>query len=265
MPMVELLISGLIAILLYMTVIWLASLALKNSSIVDIFWGPGFALAAWVYYFFAPVNSSPRALLVVALVTIWGLRLGIHIGRRNIGKEEDYRYQKWREDAGAKWWWYSFFKVFLLQGIMMWLISSPLAVAQLPGAQPWLSIFDLIGIALWVIGFVFEAVGDWQLTRFKADPSNKGKVMRTGLWRYTRHPNYFGDATLWWGYFAFALNLLPLGLITVYSPILMTVLLMRVSGVALLEHNLKKTKPEYAEYIESTNAFFPGLPHPKAD
>lgn len=258
--MIELLTSGLIAILGYMVVLWLVSLALKDASIVDIFWGPGFALAGWVYFILTPDSYLPRKLLVAALVTIWGLRLGMHIGMRNLGKGEDYRYQTWRREAGAKWWWYSFFKVFLLQGVLMWLISSPLAVAQI-AATPNLTLFDVAGVVLWLTGFLFEAIGDWQLRRFKADSANKGKVMRTGLWQYTRHPNYFGDALLWWGYFAFALNLLPLGLVTVYSPILMTTLLMRVSGVALLEQNLKKTKPEYADYIESTNAFFPGLPH----
>jgi steroid 5-alpha reductase family enzyme len=132
--MIELLLTGLIAVFLYMVVLWLVSLALKDASIVDIFWGPGFALAGWVYFFLTPDSYMPRKLLVVALVTIWGLRLGFHIGRRNLGKGEDYRYQKWREEAGASWWWYSFFKVFLLQGVLMWLISSPLrsgeAVAQ---------------------------------------------------------------------------------------------------------------------------------------
>ncbi|MBZ0287963.1 MAG: DUF1295 domain-containing protein [Anaerolineae bacterium] len=263
--MIEVFAAGLIAILIYMTVVWLVSLGLKNSSIVDIFWGPGFALAAWVYFVLTPGPFMTRKLLLAALVSIWGLRLGIHIGMRNSGKPDDYCYQKWREEAGAKWWWYSFFKVFLLQGLLMWLISSPLAVAQLSYATPFITIFDILGIALWLIGFLFEAVGDWQLRRFKSDPSNKGKVMRTGLWQYTRHPNYFGDATMWWGYFAFALNALPLGLLTVYSPILMTILLMRVSGVALLEKNLKKTKPEYADYVATTNAFFPGLPRKRQE
>jgi steroid 5-alpha reductase family enzyme len=263
--MIELLAAGLIAIVIYMAVLWLISLALKNSSIVDIFWGPGFALAAWVYFLLTPSPFPARKLLVVALVSIWGLRLGIHIGMRNIGKPEDYRYKKWRDEAGANWWWYSFFKVFLLQGLLMWLISSPLAVAQLPYTMPYFTIFDGIGIVLWIVGFLFEAVGDWQLRRFKADPANKGKVMRTGLWQYTRHPNYFGDATMWWGYFAFAVNALPLGLLTIYSPIMMTALIMRVSGVALLEQNLKKTKPEYADYMASTNAFFPGLPRKRQE
>lgn len=259
METIQILVSGFFAILVYMIVIWLVSLVLKNSSIVDIFWGPGFALAALVYYLLTPEGFATRKLLILVLVAIWGLRLGIHIGIRNHGKGEDYRYQAWRKSNGARWWWFSFFQVFLLQGILMWLIAMPLAIAQMSPDPAYLTVFDILGVVVWVIGFIFEAVGDWQLTQFKADPANKGKVMRTGLWRYTRHPNYFGDAALWWGYFLIALSV-PFGFITVFAPFMMTMLLMRVSGVALLERNLKKTKPEYADYIENTNAFFPGLP-----
>jgi steroid 5-alpha reductase family enzyme len=257
--MIQVMVAGLLAILVYMTLQWVASLLLKNASIVDIFWGPGFALAAWVYYFSTPDGFAPRKLLIVALVTIWGLRLGWHIGRRNLGHGEDYRYAAWRKSYGAVWWWRSYFNVFLLQGLLMWIISTPLMLGQYQGQPAGLTIFDMLGITLWLIGFVFEAGGDWQLAQFKANPANRGKVMRSGLWRFTRHPNYFGDAALWWGYFLIALAV-PGGWLTVFAPILMTIMLMRVSGVALLEKNLTKTKPEYADYIASTNAFFPGLP-----
>jgi steroid 5-alpha reductase family enzyme len=259
--MIAILAAGLIAILILMAVMWLVSLALKNSSIVDIIWGPGFALTAWVYYLLTPDGYMPRKLLICILVTIWGLRLGLHIGIRNRGKPEDYRYQKFRADAGEKWWWYSFFKVFLLQGALMWLVGMPIAAAQY-APEPTLTVFDILGLLVWLVGFSFEAAGDWQLSRFKADPANKGKVMRTGLWRYTRHPNYFGDACVWWGHFLVALSV-PGGFLTIFSPVIMTYLLMRVSGVAMLERDLKKNKPEYADYIASTNAFFPGAPHPK--
>ncbi len=258
--MLTILLSGLIAILVFVTLLWLTSLALKNSSIIDIFWGPGFVLAGWVYFALTPDGFSTRKLLMVTLVTIWGLRLGLHIGRRNIGKPEDYRYQAWRKSNGARWWWVSFFQVFLLQGVLLWLIATPLAVAQSAPEPANLTIFDILGIIVWLVGFGFEAIGDWQLTHFKADPANKGKVMRTGLWRYTRHPNYFGDATLWWGHFLIALSV-PSGFLSIFSPIIMTFMLVRVSGVAMLEQNLKKTKPEYAEYVATTNAFFPGPPH----
>lgn len=260
--MIALLAAGLLTIFLYMTAQWLISLPLKNSSIVDIFWGPGFALVGWVYFAMTPDGFTPRKLLLMALVTIWGLRLGIHIGLRNLGKQEDYRYANWRKEAGASWWWRSYLKVFLLQGAIMWVIAMPLAVAQFVPEPTYLTIFDFAGIAVWLVGFAFESIGDMQLAHFKADPANKGKVLNTGLWQYTRHPNYFGDAVVWWGHFLLALSV-PLGFLTIFSPIIMTTLLMRVSGVALLEQNLKKTKPEYAEYVRNTNAFFPGLPRNK--
>lgn len=262
MTFLEIALLGLLAILVYVTIIWLISLPLKNAGIVDIFWGPGFVLAAGVYFFSTPDGFLTRKLFILALVAIWGLRLGLHIAIRSVGKSEDYRYANWRQSGGANWWRVSYVRVFLLQGAIMWVIAMPLLVAQFQPAPAALTLFDFVGIALWIIGFFFEAVGDWQLMRFKADPANKGKVMRTGLWRYTRHPNYFGDATVWWGYFFIALSV-PFGWLTVICPVIMTILLMRVSGVALLEHNLKKTKPEYADYIASTNAFFPGLPRNK--
>jgi steroid 5-alpha reductase family enzyme len=262
MMLVEMALAGLAAILIFMTALWLVSLALKNASIVDIFWGPGFALAAWVYFALTPDGFAVRKVLVVTLVTLWGLRLGLHIGVRNIGKGEDYRYRAWRQSNGPGWWWQSLFKVFGVQGLLMWLITAPLLVAQYHGAPNTLTLWDMLGVIVWLIGFLFEAVGDWQLTRFKADPANQGQVMRTGLWKYTRHPNYFGDAALWWGYFLLALSV-PGGWLTIFSPAMMTGLLMKVSGVALLEKNLTKTKPQYQDYIESTNAFFPWFPRQK--
>ncbi len=247
-----------LAILAYMTILWLISLAVKDSSIVDIFWGPGFIVAA-VVYFVLTDGFLPRKLLITALVVIWGLRLGIHIASRNLGKGEDYRYRAWREEAGKQWWWRSFFKVFLLQGVLLWIISAPLLAAQFSPTPDRVTVFDIAGAVVWGIGFFFEAVGDWQLVQFKRNPENKGKLLRTGLWRYTRHPNYFGDATLWWGYFIIALGA-PFGFVTIFSPIIMTVLLMRVSGVAMLEKTLVETKPGYKEYVETTNAFFPWFP-----
>ena len=197
---------GLAVIMALMIVLWLVSLALKNSSIVDRFWGPGFVLVAWVYYLLTPDGYSARKLLICALVTIWGLRLAIHIASRNWGKPEDFRYQKWRNERGSSWWWRSFFKVFLLQGILLWIISIPLLAAQFSSQPARLTFFDFAGAVVWLIGFFFEAVGDAQLVRFKANPANKGKIMTSGVWRYTRHPNYFGDAAQWWGYFLIAVG-----------------------------------------------------------
>jgi steroid 5-alpha reductase family enzyme len=241
----------------YMTTLWLVSLVLRNSSIVDIFWGAGFVLVNWAYFVLTPDGFAGRKWLIVILVTVWGLRLSLHILRRNWGKSEDYRYRKWREEAGRKWWWQSYFKVFVLQGILMWIISTPLLAAQISTVPSHLTVLDFLAIPLWGIGFLFEAVGDWQLTRFITNPANKGKVLRTGVWRYTRHPNYFGDAAQWWGYYLIALT--SGGWWTIFSPALMTFLLVRVSGVALLEKSIT-IKPGYKEYIETTSPFIPWFP-----
>jgi len=257
MAFLQLYLIAAMVILALMTILWIVSLILRNSSIVDIFWGTGFVITNWVAFLLTPDGFPPRKWLISTLVTVWGLRLSLHILRRNRGKGEDFRYRKWREDAGATWWWLSFFRVFLLQGALMWIISAPLLAAQISAAPAALTILDLAAIPVWVVGFFFEAVGDWQLARFKSDPGNKGKLLTGGLWRYSRHPNYFGDATQWWAYYlvAAAAN----GAWTIFSPILMTVLLLRVSGVALLEKTLKETKPGYQEYMETTSPFVPWL------
>lgn len=252
--------TALAVILALMTLLWLLSLRLKNSSIVDIFWGTGFVVAALVYFALSPDGYFPRQLLISTLVAIWGLRLSTYILQRNWGKPEDFRYQKWREEAGSKWWWLSFFRVFLLQGILLWIISIPLLVAQHSKLPDRLTIVDFLGAAVWLVGFYFEAAGDYQLARFKANASNKGKIMDRGVWRYTRHPNYFGDSAQWWGFFLIAAA--AGGWWTIYSPILMTLFLLRVSGVTLLEKTLS-SRPGYQEYAERTSAFIPWFPRQK--
>jgi steroid 5-alpha reductase family enzyme len=244
------------AIFIMMVLLWLLSLALKNSSIVDIFWGLGFVIVAWLDVSISPFMSTGKWLMVI-IVTIWGVRLALHIGIRNWSKPEDFRYAKWREENGPRWWWVSFFKVFLLQGVIMWIVAAPILSIRITDGIPPLSILEVIGALVWACGFFFEAVGDWQLVRFKADPANKGKLMTTGVWKFTRHPNYFGDAAQWWGFFiiAFANG----AWWTVYSPLLMTFLLVRISGVAMLERTMKE-KPGYAEYMRRTSAFIPWLP-----
>ncbi len=247
---------GLAAALGLMTLLWLASLALRNASIVDIFWGAGFVVLGWLYLALTPPAAGERKLVLAALVTIWGLRLSLYIFFRNRGKGEDFRYVAMRRAAGAGWWWQSLFKVFVLQGVLMWFISAPLLAGQL-GTKPGLTIFDGLGVLAWAVGFFFEAAGDWQLARFKADPANRGQVMNRGVWRYTRHPNYFGDAAQWWGFFLIALA--AGGWMTIFSPILMTFLLVRVSGKALLERSMNE-RPGYREYVESTSGFIPWFP-----
>lgn len=248
-----------VVLFLAVTVVWLISLVLRDSSIIDVFWGLGFILVCWIYFFRGPFGYLPRQLLLSALVTLWGLRLSVYILWRNWGRGEDFRYRKWREEAEDAWWWRSYFKVFLLQGALIWVISAPLLAAQIQPAPRRLTILDGLGLVLWLIGFAFESVGDYQLARFKANPANRHRVMQAGLWRYTRHPNYFGDAVQWWGFYLFALAVRGGGW-TVFSPVLMTVLLLRVSGVAMLESALVDRKPGYEAYRENTPAFFPWFP-----
>jgi steroid 5-alpha reductase family enzyme len=245
------------AIMSMMTLLWLISVKIRNVSIVDLFWGFGFVVAGWVY-FMNTEGLETREILLMAMVSIWGLRLSIYLAWRNLGKGEDFRYRKFRKDFGEdRYWWYSFFSVFLLQGILMWLISAPLLGAQFYAGNE-LGILDFIGIVIWIIGFVFEAGGDMQLARFKANPANKGKVLNTGFWRYTRHPNYFGDAAVWAGYGLICIS--AGSYIPVLGSVLMTALIIKVSGVALLEKSLKETKPEYREYVRKTSAFIPWFP-----
>ena len=249
---------GFAIVLLLMLMVWGTSLLLKDSSIVDIFWGLGFVAVAYTYNVFSE-GFATRETIIFVLVLLWGVRLSAHLAYRNLPKGEDFRYQKWREQHGEAYWWISFFRVNLLQGVILWIVSAPLLAAQFSDTPDSITALDIIGIIVWAIGFIFEALGDWQLMQFKRNPANKGKVMDQGLWRYTRHPNYFGDALIWWGFFLIALNT-PNGFLTIFSPLIMTFLLMRVSGVAMLERTLKETKPAYKHYIERTSAFFPMPP-----
>jgi len=217
--------------------------------------GPRLRHANWVYFVLTPGDFSARKWLIAVLVTIWGLRLGSYLLRRNWGRGEDFRYRKWREEAGAQWWWRSFFEVFGLQGLLMWIISAPLLAAQRGASPGGLTILDSLALAVWLVGFFFEAAGDLQSARLKANPENKGKVLSRGVWRYTRHPNYFGDATQWWAYYLIAAAAGAWW--AVFSPFIMTLLLLRVSGVTLLEKTLPITKPGYREYVETTSAFVP--------
>jgi steroid 5-alpha reductase family enzyme len=239
------------------TFMWLLSLVLCDAGIVDVFWGLGFVGVFWLTFALAPGTAVPRQWLLGTLVTLWGLRLALHIGRRNWGRPEDFRYARWRAEAGPAWWWRSYIKVFLLQGALLWLVSLPLIAVNAAGG-PALGWLDATAVLLWLIGFTFEAGGDWQLTRFKSDPANHGRLLTSGLWRYTRHPNYFGDAVQWWAFFLFAAATGAWW--TIVSPLVMTTLLRRVSGVTLLERTLHQSKPGYAAYMARTNAFFPGRP-----
>ena len=257
MPFLTIYVNGLLLILGFMTVVWLVSLVLKKASIADPFWGLGFVVVA-VYYHLSTANDSLRKVVVLMLVTIWGLRLFGYLLWRSYGQPEDYRYAQFRKEYGLhRYWWVSFFQVFVLQGVLLWLISTPLLSTQYYEGQQ-LGLLDGFATVCFLIGFIFEAGGDYQLVKFKSNPANKGKVLNTGFWRYTRHPNYFGDACVWWGFALFSIaagSYWP-----VLSSVLMTLLLLKVSGVAMLERSLKSTKPEYTEYIRKTNAFLPWIP-----
>jgi steroid 5-alpha reductase family enzyme len=250
--------QAFLVIMLMMTTLWIISIFLKNASIVDLFWGFGF-VATTIFYFFRTDGFETRKILLLILVAIWGLRLSIYLAWRNIGKGEDFRYAQFRKNYGEhRYWWISFFQTFLLQGVLMWLISAPLLGAQYYFINNELGILDFIGITIWLIGISFEAGGDFQLAKFKANLENKGKVLNTGFWKYTRHPNYFGDSAVWWGY---GLICLAAGsYIPVLGSILMTALIIKVSGVVFLEKSLKETKPQYKEYIEKTSSFIPWFP-----
>ena len=249
---------GLGAILSALTLVWILSVKLRDASIADICWGPAFAALAWLYCVLSP-SLTPRSWLVAVLISVWGARLSVHIFRRNHGRGEDPRYRAMRASQGPAFWWRSLLTVFWLQGSLLWFVALPVLVAVRAPQPDALSAVDGVGLFLFAVGFGFEVVGDYQLERFKGDPSNRGTVLDYGLWRYTRHPNYFGDATMWWGIYAIAAAT-PGGWLTVLSPALMTFLLMRVSGVTLLEDGLKASKPDYQDYIARTPAFFPWFP-----
>jgi len=256
------LLVALVAGLGFMIVVWLLSLPLRNSSIVDVAWGPAFLLQAVVYSSLTPDGWAARKTLVLVLVAVWATRLAVHVATRNAGKGEDFRYAAWRAAAGPSWWWRSFYRVFVLQGLLAWLIGMPLLAAQSGGPAAWTPL-DVIGVGLWIIGFFFEAGGDWQLRAFLRNPANRGRSMTRGLWRFTRHPNYFGDATQWWGFFAIAAA--AGGWWSLLSPVVMTFLLVRVSGVGMLERTIAERRPDYADYMRTTSAFIPWFPRPSGD
>ena len=241
---------GLAVVLVAMTLLWVVSLLREDTSIVDPFWGPGFAIVT-VAYLLADGRFGDRGLLTLVLVTAWAVRLGYHLLKRNFREGEDARYRKWREEAGAAWPLRSLFTVFWLQALLLWGVSMPLLGSVRSTAR--LGALDLVGTVVFLIGLTIESLADLQLARFKADPSNRGRVLDSGLWRYSRHPNYFGEFVLWWGLYVVAAA--GGAYWTVVGALLISFLLLRVSGVTLLERSLKETKPQYAEYVRRTSSF----------
>ena len=240
-------------------VAWLYSVARRDVSIVDSLWSL-MILASLAAYLLLTWTNGHRAVLVLSLLMIWAVRLSLHITVRNHGQGEDRRYQAIRENNDPGFWWKSVYIVFGLQAALAWVISLPAVVAAAsPAPLGWL---DLAALLVWLAGMVFEVVGDWQLSRFQKNRDSENAVLDSGLWRYSRHPNYFGEALLWWGVYLFALAAGAWW--TIVSPILMTLLLLRVSGVALLEKDIADRRPAYRDYIERTSAFIPAPPRPRA-
>ena len=247
--------ANLAIVLAALTLLWVVSVRIKDASIIDIAWGPACALPA-VLTFIRADGADPRAAVLTALVSLWAARLAIYLGKRNLGHGEDVRYQKMREAQGsdaafARW---SLPRVYWLQGVIAWFVSLPVQWGQFGGDG--FGVLAWLGVAVFALGLFFEAVGDWQLAQFKKDPANKGKLMTEGLWAWTRHPNYFGDAAVWTGLTLIALES-TLGIYTVLSPVVMAFFLVKVSGKALTERMMEKKYPEYADYKRRTSGFIP--------
>jgi len=248
------LLPGLYAVVALMVLLWLASIPLRNVSIIDLFWGVAVATGGTMYWWLAP-DAGPRADLAIALAWLWALRLFVYLFRRNHGKPEDRRYVAMREKRSG-FAFKSLYIVFLLQAVLAWLIGLPLyGTAVGEQALGWV---DAIAVGLFLFGLAWEAIGDAQLADFLGDPANKGQVMNKGVWRYSRHPNYFGEFVLWW-----ALWLLALGAgywWTFVGPLLLSFFLLKVSGVALLEKDISERRPAYQDYVRRTSAFIPRRP-----
>jgi len=254
-----LLLSSLGLALGYVILVWLLSVLLGRVCIIDAFWGPGFVLLATLSHLLTSDGNWNRSeSLLLVMVAIWGIRLGMHLSIRIFSDpKEDRRYLAMREKYEPNWWLKSLAIVFLLQGLIMWFVALPVTTAYAGDERSVIAWLGPVGLFFWGLGVFFETVGDWQLARFRANPRNKGRVLSSGLWGLTRHPNYFGDFAVWWGLWLFSFaSGAPLW--TIVSPAVMSLFLMKVSGVTLLEKDIVERRPGYVDYIRSTNAFFPG-------
>lgn len=241
---------------LWLTVVWLISLLKRDASIMDIAYGFLLLCAPWWLFWHLGGQAQPSSVLLLALCSLGFGRYGLYILWRNLPHGEDPRYARWRQRSGARFWWWSYFQVFLLQGVVVWLWSVPLVIAlHHPGPlQAWHALAALV----WLVGFVFEAGGDWQLSRFKRQRSDRSQVLQTGLWSLTRHPNYFGQTCMWWGYGLLALAH-PWGWLSLLSMAYVTWFMNKGSATSLMERHMAKTKPGYAAYCARVPAFFPRL------
>jgi steroid 5-alpha reductase family enzyme len=247
--------AGLQLVLLLMLLLWLVSVYLRNVSIIDLFWGPAIAVAGTAYWLTAD-EPSARATLVLLLAWMWALRLGIYLAGRNASKPEDRRYADMRRRHDPGFWLKSLYLVFALQAVLAWIVSVPLFGAM-QGNAP-LGLLDTLGVAVFLFGLVWESLADLQLARFLRDRNVKDAVLDTGVWRYSRHPNYFGEFTLWWGLWLIAVA--GGAWWTIISPLLLSFFLLKVSGVAMLEKDIAERRPAYRDYIAKTSAFIPRPP-----
>jgi len=254
----------------YLIIAFIIGTIKKNNGLMDVFYGPGFfvvALSSLIFYFILNNTVNIRQILITVLVFIWSLRLGLYVFIRNRGKPEDYRYQAMRRRWKTNIVWKSFKNVYMFQGLVIFLVAFPVWFINISINPPLVNLLDFTGITLWLgtliwlIGFLFESIGDYQLYKFKQDPNNKGKVMDRGLWKYTQHPNYFGEVTQWWGIFIIALAV-PFGFISIVGPIFITYMIIKVSGIRLLNYRYKDDD-KYADYKRRTSQFFPWFPKKK--
>lgn len=253
--MLALIIQLLLLVLVYASCWFIASVFLKRNDIADIAWGLGFILIG-IFLLLNSTTISSRYVLIFSLVSLWGLRLSLYILYRNKNKPEDFRYLQWRNEWGKWFYLRSYLQVFLLQAGLMLLISTALVIVS-HNYQTKLNSLDGIGLFVWLVGYYFQVVSDYQLFTFKKNIHNKGKIITTGLWKYSRHPNYFGESVMWWGIFIISLSSNN-GWFAIISPIVITLLLLKVSGVPLLEEKYKNNS-EYKNYINTTSSFIPWL------
>ena len=251
------LLLGFAAVISFLTVLWLISLIVKDASIIDIFWGPSFIVLGSSLIIFMDKLYSERALMILFLVILWGMRLAIHLGIRNIGHGEDFRYVEWRKEGGSNYWGFSFFRVFTLQGALATLVGVSIYFGYL-NDNPLSYIEVFFGSTLFFIGIAWESISDIQLKKFRKNPKNKGKICKVGLWKYSRHPNYFGDLVVWFSIFTFSLSsnniLIILG--SLLSPLIMGMIFYYITG-PILDQAMIKSRPKYKEYMKQSNSLFP--------
>ena len=248
--------DGGIRFWIIVTAVWIVSVVMRDASIMDIAYGAAVVFVAWIQWLSSGADTSAHTLLVLGAVAVWGIRNTVYVAWRNLPRGEDARYERWRARFGARWWWWSYFQIFLVQAVIIWIWYAPIGFAlSAPGP---LSVMDIVAAGVWAIGFAFEAGGDAQLARFKSDPENRGKVLDTGLWSMTRHPNYFGEATMWCGYFLLALRH-PWGWLAAASAAYTVWFMYKGSATSLLERHMLKTRPLYADYVARVPSFVPRL------